>query len=865
METIISNGNTTLSTASGFYRVEAANLGCFSAAAGLALTTTRYIPFTPANAGNLLGVVLDFFTVNMTDRQVVVTLQENIVTVWTDVAGATVTLDTEDITGTVNGYRGQYITPCIIGTPTAITATANKYRWKVEHGTGTGTWYLRNSDGTNFFHATWCDNAVSFTNGDVLIAKDYVTIDQSATLGAVLGTGDTVNGVSAIICSNINNPLPADVAYLKWDDTPAASYTLTVGGSIVMSAYSGFRIGTSTNRIPISERAIVTFTAPTAGTATARFITNAGHASYTYGGLSSIFLYGEIPTYQITHLTSDAATGQKDLIVDDAVDWVAGDTLVIGKQNAQNQGDLTVYTIASVSGNTITLTANIASYIRRAGATVIKLNSHGVLIQNTGTYSSNVVPTLANLQVSGVDLYNQIFDTKGGVYYYYLAALSSTCRSQYLFQDVTHWSNTTSCSSLSIYAIPPDGVLMQRCYGFRQNQSQACLAYYANGHISGRLEIKDSAFLSQYASYVSSASNIRLTIENNSYENARASAPFFYMTGINGIFKNNKIWGSATVNGAVYVGSCINPTEISGNQYDNNVLALGFQGVANVKCFDEDSVFNSEYANTTDISVAVPDAFPDYIFDSAIGVATIDETYLPDMVVGGKFGFINAEGVANEDSMYSTYGKYVRTGYGIADTKVWTGTAFGVASAGQFAIRFRPISATDLLVYQDNYPNETTIGNCQNLNVMVSMRIKINSDVYYAGTHTKPTLRVTYDGGTEITAVATGTTDDQHLVVYFAPTTTIETIKIELEMATDATLTDAYVYLGEVVVNPPAGVVIDTTTISKWNLGSPLGTVRTFPSSENMLDAQLSNHQIAGSAGKQLKDGLTEDNFLALK
>lgn len=190
-------------------------------------------------------------------------------------------------------------------------------------------------------------------------------------------------------------------------------------------------------------------------------------------------------------------------------------------------------------------------------------------------------------------------------------------------------------------------------------------------------------------------------------------------------------------------------------------------------------------------------------------------------------------------------------------------------------MRLQPINSTNNFVYQDNYPNETTIGNCQNLNVGVSVRIKINSATFYAGTHTKPTLRVTYDNGTVIDSVATGTTDDQHLFVCFTPTTTIETIKIELIMATDALTTDAYVYMGELAVNPPTGVVIDTTQISKWNKGFPLGTIRTIPVPENMLDAVLANHQIAGSVGKAIEDIptvvenqeglLSEDNFLALK
>ena len=851
MATIISNGNTTLSTASGFYRVESANLGCFSATA-LALTTTRYIPLTFANTGNVQGVVLNLGTISMTSRQVVVTLQENIASVWTDVAGATVTLNTEDITGAVTSgtykYRGQYMIPCVIGTPKAVDTNANKWRWKVAHGTGTGTWSLVTSDATNPFHATWCDNAVSFTNNDILIVKDYVTIDQSATLGAVLGTGDTINGVSAIICSNINNPLPADVAYLKWADTPAASYTLTVGGSIHMDAYSGFRIGTATNRIPIAQRAIVTFTAPTAGTALARFITDTGVSASVYGGLSSIFLYGEIPTYQKTNLASDANTGQAHLIVEDNVDWVAGDTLVIGKQDTFGQGELTIYTVSSVSGNDITLTGNVLTNVRKAGATVIKLNSHGVLIQNTGTYSLNLVFTLANLQVSGVDLYNQSFQTTGTTYYYYLAALSATCRSQYLLQDVTHWTNTTTSNYLITPLIPPDGMLMQRCYSHRQHPSTAGVAYYANGHVSGRLEIKDCAILSQYSGNISIATNIRLTIENNSFENQRASVPFFYMTGLEGIFKNNKIWGGATSGGSVYVGACVNPQEISGNTYNKCSVALGFQNLTNVKCIDENSVFNSETANVVDIKNAMADSFPDYIFKNDTGITTFEDTFLPDMIVGGRYGFVNFNGVAGDDRMVYTYGKTKR------DTTV-------VHTAGGSSFRFEPVNPDNRFDFSFDVPT----GNIQNKTMTVAIWVKIGASAYYAGTHNMPRLKVTYDGTSVMYSTSAQSTDWQLLSCTFTPTTTTGKITVMLSGLTDATGTDRYFNWDDISILYPAGYKLDLGGLDIWDNALPvLPPIATVMSANDVWLVSIETFTTAGTAGKQLKDGLTEDNFLAL-
>lgn len=74
MAVIISNGATDLHAASGFYRVEASNLGIYNNTT-LALSTTRSIAVTFANAGNCQGVVIGISTSSAT-QDVTVTLKE---------------------------------------------------------------------------------------------------------------------------------------------------------------------------------------------------------------------------------------------------------------------------------------------------------------------------------------------------------------------------------------------------------------------------------------------------------------------------------------------------------------------------------------------------------------------------------------------------------------------------------------------------------------------------------------------------------------------------------------------------------------------------------------------------------------------
>lgn len=887
MAVIISNGATTLNTASGFYRVEADNLSCMHATL-LALTTTRYINTTFANAGDCLGIVLNLNTVSITSRQVIASLEQyqsvtsfNTSTekvnkvahgllnndkvsftttgvlptgitagvqyyvidktdddfqISTTLGGsavglsgtpsgtwavgverATKTLSTSDIAGEgmygAYKYRGVYFTPFAFTAGYTVTTDVNLWRFRIAHGTGTGTWNLATSDATNPFYATWCDTAATFTDNDVVIVKDTVTIDKTATFGAKLGTGDAVYGISGVICSNPANPAPADVSLLVWENPPSAAYTLTVGGKILMAAYSGFRAGTSTDRIPIAQKATVTFTAPTAGTATAGFLTPTGTAANVYGGFSSLFLYGEIPAYQITTLKSNAVIAQADLVCNDSVDWVNGDQVVIGKQYTQGQGVTTIHTVSSVAGDTITLTANLATSDRKSGGTVIKLNSHGILMQNTGTYSSNSLFTAANIQISGADLYNQLFTTPGTTYYYYLTYLTLANRSQYLFQDVTFWTNSTSCTYLLTAISPPQGILMQRCYGFRQMAASGCVAFYTSLHRSERMTVKDSAFLGQYAATISTAANIRLTIDNCSFENARASTYFFAITGINSIFTNNKIWGSGTLSttsGAVILYQAFSPV-LSGNTYNYNACAFCIGAVTGVNCIDTDSIFGNEYANTYDMSW-ISAAFPDYTFKSNTGNLVFDETYLSYMIVGGRIGFTDFNNTPNDDRTIFTLGKVQRTGDSLTDPTVHT------SGTGKFALRIEPLSSDDLFEWSFNIPT----GDISTKTMTVAVWCKINTDTYYAGTHQNPRLTINYDDGTTTYAEATDSTSWQLLSVAFTPTTTYEEITVTVSTRTDATGSNAYTYFDDFDVHYPAGYALDLGTLDVWADALPI-------------------------------------------
>ena len=111
---------------------------------------------------------------------------------------------------------------------------------------GSGYWLIRTSNGTAPAYITWCDNTVSYTLNDVLIAKDKVTIDQTCRFNGLLSTGDANNSICAVVCST-NNPDYNTNGMIVWENAPSASYTMTLSGVMVLGAHAGFHVGTKAN------------------------------------------------------------------------------------------------------------------------------------------------------------------------------------------------------------------------------------------------------------------------------------------------------------------------------------------------------------------------------------------------------------------------------------------------------------------------------------------------------------------------------------------------------------------------------------------------------------------------------------------
>lgn len=897
------------------------------------LNNNDIVSFTTTGAlvtGLTVGVQYYVVNKNADDFQVSTTLGGSAVllsgtasgTASVGVQRATVTLTTEQITNGANNctgayaYRGIYITDFPFAAGYAVDVTASKWRFRIGHGSGTGTWNLYSSDATitGTSYAAYCDNVKTFSDtNDCLVVKNYLTIDQSATLSMVNSTGDTTNKVSMWVCSNVNNPSPAVVNYLKWDTTPAASYTLTIPGNVFSAAFGGIQIGyeqsttctisnanpgvvtktghglvanqmisfTTTGvlpnnlvstqgfyyyvktvldgdtftfsatpggaaidttgtqsgvhtllwgRIPIAQKAVLSFSG--AAAAVGNWYQPAANASYTYGGLSSFFFYGQLPKYEYTTLTVQANSGTATLTCVDAVDWVNGDKVVVGKQDVQGQGDTAQYTVQGVAGNNITLAGNLATYNRKIGATVMKLDCHGVKIQSTTAAVTHAIYYYAgaNFSMSGCDMLNMQLSNQATTYYYYVKSVKTTYRSGYYIGHFTFWTDTTAGAVLGYFITPDLGATIEYGYLHRVGLSSYLFAYYANTHTSGRLDVRYLIHVARTSTALgfqaggNGTLNCKISMYNNRFENVVAGYSAVVLNGINCEHYNNYYWGttasSQTNAGAVQVGQYISPLRVGNNTYENNSVAISFGPNVGKGCVDVDSIFGQETANTSDLHFT-PGGLPDYVLKSPTGELTKDVTYLPDTIPGTRVSIESNDGLDKHDETSYTFLDVHRTHSTLSDTVVHT--------AGGSAVRFTPLSAsgTDLGEWIEIIPT----GDISNKTMVFGVWVCINHSNYWAGVHQMPRMTATYDGTSTAYVEAARVSRDQFvnpqdawqfMVLPVTPTTNAGSITITLSGMTDATTTDRYIYWDDRSNLYPQGYSVNFGLLDDWSLGLPV-------------------------------------------
>lgn len=864
MAKIVTNGNVNINAVNGFYRIEAAN-GDGNGTSGLVLTTARSQAVTFANAGNCLGFAICLYGNAQNDREVLVELQE-------DTGGgswvtrASHTLTSAEIIGTLQSGtyagRGKYLIAHDFDAPYAVDTTASKWRLQcTQTGGTTGNWYwYRGEDNSTMTYFLWCDNAVSYVDDtDQILVKDYLTINADTTLKGVVDSGMTIMANCMWVCSNPAFTSDQDIGFLRWEDNPASSHTLTIRGQIPMFRLSGLRVGTTANPIAYSAQAKILFAAPAAGTMTYSFTTHGGSptTTYSYGCQTNIYMHGEVPTVETTTITGDIAVGGNTLTTADATGWAIGDTFVIGKRDVQGQGGSTViHTITNISGTSITFSGNLATAKALAGAHIFRIgekSGYGIYLGATGT------PTVGDFH--GFGLYRYMKGVAGYRFRLYALgaatydiewakAFASEYRPIHTYTNCSFAYDATSLYYFYYGLISENGLLFNNIFCHRGNIDGALHGAYFANYKSGRATYQNCGVISNYAGTINTPGYYtnKVTIKNSWFENGAGT--FYRRQGIDWEDYGNFVWGCSDAEGAVQVGQIINPLDIHGNTYAYNDYAIGLSTFVCKGATEYDATFDSAKVNEYDIAPTA-NCSNEYTFKDAVYTTpTIYETNRADASSLMRIAYDTPNSTNEYFSLWNT-ANIRKAGYGLTDTTTHT--------TGGHSMRINYIG--DFTVSSD-IPTGDISGKTMNINIWV----KINTANYYGGlVYTLPTLSVAYDEASVATATATASTDWQLLSVAVSPTTDKNKVVMSLLGGTDASDADAYVYWADASVNYPAGYTLNLGSLESWGDGIPAQPyISTSFGVNDILNAKVNGFTDKTTLAGKIQAGLNTGTFIAL-
>lgn len=692
-------------------------------------------------------------------------------------------------------------------------------------------------DYTKTFTVNIANPANFYCVGHGLVANQMVSLD---TTGALPTGFVTTRGVYYYVKTVV--------------DVDNFTLSATVGGAAIES--TGTQSGVHTvhyGRIPAAQKATITWSARSVGTVEGGFSAGMTSTDAYNPGFQNLFLYGQIPLYEKTTLTADAAINQKVLACADSVNWANGDRVIIGRQDVKGLGVTTVHTVDSVAGANITLTTNLATNTRKSGGTVLRVSSsattgYGVKFQHDTSISNSQFGLPANFTLSGVEFYDvYLYGPYGYIYIDVFTALNTALTSQYLIEDCVMWGANGGTGMFRQILVPPKGCLFNRVYAHLTGFVNL-LGYFADGiFTSGTIEIKNGGSFNgnntgTFGKGTGSLDPV-VSMHDCTFENSTGSTnPLICLTGKSSSFYNNYIWGDGrtTAYGAVNVVGYFNSVNVGNNYYDNCACAMLFNSYTTKNVIDTDSKFGTIAANTVDISY-LTGALIDYQMVSPTGNLVFDDTYLSFTLVGTNLRIRDFNDTTNDDRCYFTYGKIQRTGDGLADTTCHT------VAAGKFAMRFSPNTTTTAFTYDIIIPT----GNINTKSMSIAVWVKISNAAYYAGTNQLPRMTVNYDNGTTTYVQATATTDWQQLLISFVPVTSYGQITITLSCQTDAATANGYVYWDDFSVLYPTGYTLDLGGLDLWANGLPVNPpIATMASSGSVWDELTVNHIGSGTFGQ---------------
>lgn len=593
----------------------------------------------------------------------------------------------------------------------------------------------------------------------------------------------TVTGYGASSLSRFSLFIHGD--YLATRDTTLSQ--AIKAGTVTMTIASPCVVTWTSNTLSENDAVCITTTGalPTGLTATTVYYVkglsgNTFNLSATPGG-AAINTSG---TQSGTH------TMNTPVMTTDTTGWTVGSIITVGGANVKASSDLyDKRTIATISGNMITLSKNIPATVPRiAGGKVVNWDEgYGVRFSHYNAASLGYMPCVSNLYIEGLEnrcglnLY-----LSNGIYTWNHE--DATARSaQVVTRSCIHnYDYTTNRYFLQQIAVPPDGIEISYCHSGYIGllwASSNTVASLSGAGASGDFLFKNNYLLGAGAiaqGMAAASSAVCKPIITDNYFEAFGAAYTFSVVGYGGEISRNTFRSSACeVSGTTYYGAltflAANNFTGSGNTFDNCtspiLLSSGFQKVEFT-----DNVYGPTVANTNGDIIYDDGSLLDVQDNSPTGAVVVSPTFAGAVLGAGSIRIRD----------------YNDT---VADYRSTVPGGIYYSSSGDLVGRTTQTTAEIFTEY------EFLANAVSTYKLAAVVGCKIANAAYYAGTFTAPTLSAQYGTETAVTDTAASNTNQQTLVAIMTPATNGKNISITLSQKTDATGANADVTWSDLKLN----------------------------------------------------------------
>lgn len=796
-----------------------------------AITSARTTAITFSSNHNVLGVVACFNMVAGTDRDVTVTLQEYVASVWTDRVSVTVT--NASIIGGSSATDGTYWTKCQFASAYAVDTSAGKWRFSfIQSGGSAGTISIGADSGTTNKAFTYSDTDGTFTSGDIIVAAHDVTINTTASMNLYACEGVSVTVNDSITATFKNLALSKNCSFLAGSSgSPHSACIIDINNGAGVNAYIGGAW--------------------------------AGHEAFPNLQYCSSYIWKMYGTKRATRRArvkyARVANDTSFKTTDDVSAWQNGDEVVFTRRSGVARGatsaDTTIYTLSGaptgpVGGEyTVNLTSGLSSQgipaHNDAGqwTYAVNLSGYGIVFKNSNASSTTGWNFTTNLflqaDVNGVrfqDVGRGISASGLTVYSANLSAGEESLKGPILIDNcaiIGVTANTKNSPAVFLGIINPAPGFDTTISNVHAHMAQIFIT--ADIHFTST---DNSTIFTDCSEFCWQKTNLSKTFNSGSY-----------VTN----FQLSNFMGSIIFDGFVHSANGMSLYQGAGDTTLTQSFTPQGTGLTINNLFIDDcdiavKTTPSKYvlynnANNWKLGTETANG-TDYEFSSSLFDIDVLASNLPNFdIAGTQTGHYDGTSI-----------RFRELNGDVTDFRSFTSRGSFTSQSSATKLRARHLVSAKPVIADFILPTNTCAGG----KIYVKANVEILNAAYYGGTYTAPSILLTYnDGANTNQGNATATTGQQTIYAFGLSSVDNRNIYVRLASKTDVLTSSGDVDWSSFLFTlRKYGSVYQLITIPIYRLFGPSETLYSFPSiTTNALITQTTKATVAAYSGISINHG----------